>query len=247
MIKDKQINFGNYSLFSTIKSIGLLIALIFMIKMYLGERTSRIEQETLIEASNYKLKTWKDKNGKNLAKIQVLETRNEKTFLAFKSQDSTIQELQNLVKQNRSLFKNSKGTASIIKSETKIDTIAPTIVTKDTTNNPIYTSSIKDKWYNINSIATKDSTRVKLNTFHTLSLVMGSESQGLFKKRKTFATAKDDNPYSNIKDMRIYNVIEENKNFIIGPYIGTGATIINKEVKVGWQFGIGITYKLLEF
>tara|TARA_R110000851_G_scaffold97156_4_gene210696 strand:+ start:310 stop:1053 length:744 start_codon:yes stop_codon:yes gene_type:complete len=247
MIKDKQLNFGSYSLFSTLKSVALIVALIIMAKMYFGERDSRIEQQTLIEASADELKTWKNKDGENLAKIQVLETRNEKTFLAFKSQDSTIQQLQKLVRSNRSLFKNSRGTAGIIKSETKIDTIAPTTVTKDTENNPIYTAFIKDKWYNINSVATKDSTRVKLNTFHNISLVMGSEGKGFLKKKKSFATAKDDNPYSNIKDMRIYNVTEDIKHFVIGPYAGFGATIAGPDIKIGWQIGFGVTYKLFEF
>lgn len=247
-MKDKQINLGTYSLFSTIKSIVLIIAFFIMLKMYFGERASRIEQETLVEASTNKLKVWKNKNGENLAKIQVLETRNQKTFLAFKSQDSTIQELQRLVKQNRSLFKNSRGTASIIKSETKIDTIAPTIVSHDTINgNPIYKSFIKHKWYTANSVATKDSTRLTLSTLHNISLVMGSEGQGLFKKRKTFATAKDDNPFSNIKDMRIYNVVEDKKHFVVGPYVGFGATVAGPDVKAGWQIGVGLTYKLLEF
>ena len=79
MIKDKQLNFGSYSLFSTLKSVALIVALIIMAKMYFGERDSRIEQQTLIEASADELKTWKNKDGENLAKIQVLETRNEKT------------------------------------------------------------------------------------------------------------------------------------------------------------------------
>ena len=246
-MKDRQINIGTYSLFSTLKSITLIIAFFIMLKMYFKEKNFRLEQELLIEASTDELKTWKNKNGENLAKIQVLETRNEKTFLAFKSQDSTIQELQDLVKQNRSLFKSSKGTASIIKSETKIDTITPTEVSQDINNDPIYSATIKDKWYNVESTATKDSTRITLNTFHNMSLVMGSESQGLFKKRKTFATAKDGNPYSNIKDMRIYNVTDDVKHFVIGPYVGAGATLIDNEVKTGWQVGFGVTYKLLKF
>lgn len=247
-MKDKQISFGNYSLFSTLKSIALIVAFFIMLKMYFGERASRIEQETLIEASTNELKTWKNKDGENLAKIQVLETRNEKTFLAFKSQDSTIQELQTLVKHNRRLFKNSRGSASIIKSETKIDTTTATVVSKDSINGtPIYKSFIKDDWFTANTIATKDSTQLKLNTFHNISLVMGSEGQGLFKKRKTFATAKDDNPYSNIRDMRIYNVTEDVKHFVVGPYVGFGATIAGPDVKAGWQIGIGVTYKLLEF
>lgn len=247
-MKDRQINFGSYSLFSTLKSLALLVAFFIMLKMYLGERESRIEQETLIEASTDELQKWKNKDGENLAKIQVLETRNQKTFLAFKSQDSTIQELQALVKQNRKLFRDSKGAAGIIKSETKIDTIAPTLVSQDSLNgSPIYSSFIKDKWFTANSIATKDSTQLSLNTFHNISLVMGSEGQGFLKKRKSFATAKDANPYSNIKDMRIYNVIDDPKHFVVGPYIGGGLTKVGSGIKTGWQVGFGVTYKLFEF
>lgn len=246
-MKDRQINLGSYSLFSTLKSIALLVAFFIMLKMYLGERNSRIEQEVLIEASTDELKVWKDKDGQNLAKIQVLETRNEKTFLAFKSQDSTIQELQSLVKQNRRLFKDSKGAAGIIKTETVIDTTTATVVSQDNQNNPIYSSTISDKWFKAETTATKDSTQLKLNTFHNIKLVMGSEYQGLFKKRKSFATASDENPYSNIKDMRIYNVTEDTKRFSIGPYIGAGAVLIDNEVKAGWQVGFGVSYKLIEF
>ena len=246
-MKDKQINFGTYSLFSTLKSLALIVAFFIMLKMYFGERTSRIEQETLVEASTDELQKWKNKDGENLAKIQVLETRNQKTFLAFKSQDSTIQELQDLVKQNRRLFKNSKGSAGIIKSETKIDTTAATVVSQDKDNSPIYTSSIKDKWFTANTIATKDSTQISLSTLHNISLVMGSEGQGLFKKRKTFATAKDDNPYSNIQDMRIYNVTEDKKHFVIGPSVNFNATLSDGVVRAGWGVGFGVTYKLFEF
>lgn len=246
-MKDRQINIGTYSLFSTLKSLVLLVAFFIMLKMYFGERSSRIEQEILIEASTDELKTWKNKNGENLAKIQVLETRNEKTFLAFKSQDSTIQELQSLVKQNRKLFKDSKGAAGIIKSETIIDTTTTTVVSQDTQNNSIYSANINNKWYKVKTIASKDSTQIKLQTFHNISLVMGSESQGIFKKRKSFAIAKDDNPYSNIKDMRIYNVTQDRKQFSIGPYIGAGFSVNNSEVKPSWQIGLGLNYKLLEF
>ena len=76
---------------------------------------------------------------------------------------------------------------------------------------------------------------------------MGSEKQGFLKKRKTFATAKDDNPYSNIQDMRIYNVTEQKKHFVVGPYGGMGVTKAGPDVKAGWQIGVGVTYKLFEF
>lgn len=244
-MKDKQVNFGTYSLFSTLKSFALIVAFFIMLKMYFGERSSRVEQETLYEASTNELQKWKNKNGESLAKIQVLETRNHETFLSFKSQDSTIKELQKLVKDNKRLFKSSKGSASIIKSETNIDVGAVTRVSQDSSKGKlIYTSEANNKWYKIKTVATEDSTQIAVSTFHTMSLVMGSESQGLFKKRKTFAIAKDDNPYSNIKDMKIYNVTKREKNFVVGPYLGLG---VGGTQGIGWQVGFGVTYKLIEF
>jgi len=246
-MKDRQINFGSYSLFSTLKSAVLIIAFFIMLRMYFGEKDSRIEQETLIEAANSELQVWKNKDGENVAKIQVLETEKKETFLAFKSQDSTIQELQQLVKENRSYFRDHKGAAGIIRSETTIDTSGVTRVAKDSLKNPIYSSNIKSKWFDIKTIASIDTTKVQLKTFHSMSLVMGSESQGLFKRPKSFAVAKDANPNSNIKEMRIYNVKDDYKRFVVGPYVGYGATVIGSDVKLGWQAGIGITYKLKEF
>lgn len=220
----------------------LCSVLIFFSVMYYNERDARIEQENLVTASNDKLETWINKNGENVAKIAVLETANAKTFLAFQSQDSTIRELQQLVRDNRKLFNDSKGVAGIIKSETNINATGATEVTQDSvTKAPIYNSLLEDEWYTITTKATKDSTTVKLKTYHNLSLVMGSESQGLFKKKKPFAIAKDKNPYSNITDMRIYNVTEaEGSPFSIGPYVGFGATLIGSDVKVGWQVGAGV-------
>lgn len=245
-MKDKKISFnlGSYSLFSTLKSVALIIAFFIMLKMYFGEKDLRVEQEELVEASISELKTWKNKDGENLAKIQVLETRNEKTFLAFKSQDSTIQELQKLVKQNRRLFKNNKGSAGIIKSETDINATTATKVTQGADEFPVYNSFLGDKWYKADIIAGKDSTNLKLKTFHNISLVMGSEYQGLFKKPKPYAIAKDDNIHSNIKDMRIYNVVTNKKHFVVGPYIGGG---MNGLSNFEGQIGFGVTYKWFEF
>jgi hypothetical protein len=226
----------------------LFAALIFFSVEYFNERNKRIEQENLVTASNDELETWVNKNGENVAKIAVLETEKSKTFLAFESKDIIIRELQQLVRDNKKLFNNSKGVAGIIKSETNINAIGVTTVIQDTVNNsPIYKSNITNEWYNINTFAAKDTTTVKLKTYHSLSLVMGSESQGLFKKKKIFATAKDANPNSNITDMRIYNVTEAKRSpFSIGPYVGFGATLTGTDIKVGWQAGAGVKVDLIE-
>jgi hypothetical protein len=228
----------------TLWHIGLVIALLLMTYLYLNERNIRIEQETLIEASMSEIEVWRGKNGESIAKIQVLETSNKKAFLNLQTKDSTILDLQELVRINRKLFNDAKAAAAIIKSQTTIDTTTATVVTIDSVSNtPIYTANIKNKWYEANTVATKDSTTIKLTTVHNLSLVIGTESQGLFKKRKTVAIVQDDNPYSEIKDMRVYNVTQSKKRFVVGPYIGMGIT----GTSINWSVGLGVTYKLIEF
>ena len=238
---------GKMSL-SNILNIILVIAILVLGNMYFTEKGLRIEQENLVEAGYSELSKWKNAAGENMAKIQVLETQNAKTFLAFQSQDSTIKELQALVKENRRLFKKNQGTAAVVKTETKIDTTAVTTVTKDsTTGDNIYTSMFKSPWYDIKTTAKADSTNIDVTTYHTLSLVIGKEKQGLFKQAKTFAIAKDDNPYSNIKDMKVYNISQDNKRFIVGPNVGAGLSLSQGVVRASWQIGFGVTYKLLEF
>lgn len=225
-----------------------LIGVIFvLLNMYKEEKDKKEEQISLIESANDTIQFWKTKEGKNAAKISVLETMSSKTFLAFQSQDETIRELQKLVKDNNKLFKNSKGSASIIKSETNIDATGATTVTPGANGDPIYSANISNEWYNIKTIASKDTTLVNLKTTHSLKLVMGEESQGFWKPKKTFATAFDENPYSNITDMRIYNVTSNTKRFAVGPNVGGSALFYDGNVKIGWSVGVGVTYSLIRF
>lgn len=229
------------------RAVFILISLLGFY-LYLDQKNLNKEKDTLLEASHGELITWKNKNGENLAKIQVLETENINTLLDFKTKDSTIQELQKLVEENKKMLDNSKGTAGVIKSETEIVAEGKTDVAKDSiTGDPIYKSKIENEWYTINSIATKDSTKVSLKSFHNLSLVIGEERKNIFSKPKTYAIAKDSNPYSNIKDMRIYKVTRERKRFSLVTYTGFGATLIEQNVKVGFQAGVGIAFTIIKF
>lgn len=250
-IKDKQIPIKidtSFSLFRLIERVLLVGIIIFLWRMYSSEHDLFQEQKNLVEAANHTIRTWKSKDGKNMAKISVLETTNAKTLSDLQSTNQTINELKYLVQSNRKLLKK-QGSASIIKSETNIDTTAVTKVEKDTISGyPIYKSSITDKWYSISSVATKDSTSYDFSSYSNLNLTIGLEKQGLFKKPKPFAIANDDNPYTNIKDMRVYQVkLPKPKRFGIGPYGGYGLSVTGNEVKAGWQVGLGVSYDLIQF
>lgn len=211
--------------------------------MYSSKNKDFKEQENLLEASYDSISKWVSKDGKNMAKIEVLETTDAETFLKLKSKDSTINELKILVEKNKKLLKK-KGSAVIIKGETKIDTITNTIVIKDTiTGIDIYRSNIKTKWYNIETIAKKDSTQHFIKTFSNLSLIIGLEKQGLFKKPKPYGIASDENPYTDIKDMRIYNVsLPEIKNFSLAPSINIGTNLTGE-----FYWSVGASLQLNKF
>ena len=250
MIKDKQIQINtSFSLFRLIERLILIGIVIFLWNLYSGEKDALKEKENLIEAANAKLETWVDKDGRNMAKIAVLETANTKTLLSLESTNETINDLQTLVKRNGRLLKK-QGSASVIKAETKIDTFANTIVTVDTNNSPIYTASLTNPWYSIKSVASKDTTKYELSTFSKLNLTIGRERQGLFKKSKPYAMANDENPYTNIKDMRVYQVsLPKTKRLGMSIYGGYGATYIpqalpGNKLQSGWQLGVGTSYTI---
>jgi len=250
-LKDKQIQINtSFSLFKLIERVILICIIIFLWNLYSGTRDTLKEKENLIEASNAKLETWVDKDGRNMAKIAVLETANTKALLGLETTNETIMDLQTLVQRNRSLLKK-QGSASVIKAETKIDTFTNTIVTVDSNNFPVYTGSLTNPWYTIKSIATKDTTKYELSTFSKLNLTIGRERQGLFKPSKPYAMANDENLYTNIKDMRVYQVtLPKTKRFGASVYGGYGATYIPRanpgdKIQFGWQLGVGGTYTLI--
>lgn len=249
MIKDRPINFGSYSLFSTIKSLILIGLLLFVLKECHNQKISKEEQVNLNIASRDTIQYYKNKAGEEFAKRMVVETRETNTFLSFQTQDTLLRELQAEVRRNRRILRK-KGSSSIIKTETKIDTAGITSIAIDTiTHSPIYSSSVSNKWFDIRSVATKDSTSYSLNTFNKLKYTIGIEKTGFLGlgKGKPYAIANDENPYSSIKDMRTYQVTIPDKRFGISGYAGYGATIYKQQVIVGPQFGIGGTYTFIKF
>jgi len=200
------------------------------------------EKTNLIEALGDSLEVWKNKDGQSMAKIQILETQNAKTFTQLATTDKSIKKLQKLVEENQKLLKR-KGSGTIINTTTEIQTRVKTVVINDS----IYTGSFKDDWLSIESTSTGDSTKYKFKSRSELSLILGEEKVGLF-KRKPYAIVTDRNPHTNITGLRSYQVIPpKKKKFIIGPSIGYGILINNTGAQTGWILGGTVTYNLIQF
>lgn len=194
------------------------------------------EQSNLIESLQSGLKTWKDKDSLDHAKIQIIETSRERDFLKIQSKDSTITELQDLLKKSKI---NKRGSVTVIKTSTKVNTKTQTQVKDD-----IYLSHFNlDNWVIGNTIASRDSTEINLKIKNDYSVVIGNESQGWFKKPKMFVEVTNNNPYTDIKTLRTYKVVSpREKKFGLGPIIGYG---IGSNT-TGVFIGIGLQYSLIK-
>ena len=226
----------------------LLITIGVLFDVRTRDKAKIREQTNLVTSLNNNLKTWKDKNNQYHAKISVIETQNAKDFLTIHSNDSTIKDLQNTVKKYRRYLKKH-GSATVIHTSTGVSTTVVTkVVYKDTTN--CTDMKFKSKfnlngWVVGNTIASKDSTSINFKIKNVYSIVIGQESQGLFKRRKPFAEVINKNPYSETKSLKTYEVsMPKIKRFGVGPMIGVG---LGANGHIQWIIGIGVQYNLIRF
>jgi len=242
----------------TVALIGCIIVIFLLYKCNADIKKDYNELNNLQKALNSELVTWKDKDGLSVARIQVLETEKAETFIKLETKDSTIQELQNIVKENKRLLKE-KGSATIVKTETKIDTIfVPT-------NNTISIDSltgvlgeeINNKWieakygFNLHYEPTQrafiaDSTYYKLTMKHKYSVVIGLQPNGFLglSKGTPFADVKNYNPYTETTDVRTWQVSGiEDKKFNVSASVG----YMYNGVKWSPAVGVSLGYTIFKF
>lgn len=201
------------------------------------------------------LKSYKDKEGHLHARIATLEDGDTKNFLAIKSKDQTIKDLQFLVEHYKGQLKGG-GSATILGTETHVTKTTSTTVMKDTTKsntdtlqgeicNPTYTTSYKDKWIAYEIKMNKDSTNFGFVSTNKYSIVIGSERDNKWKfwtKKKSFVDVTNENPYDKTKTLRSFDVKPKKERFSIGIQGGYGLTIYGLSPYIG----IGAQFKILQ-
>jgi hypothetical protein len=239
----------------------LIIALLMLgtiFYLYTNSLKSQLKEQTnLVSSLNDTVKIWKDKDGLNHAKIEVIKTSSNKDFINLQSKDKEIVELQQLVKQYKKQLSKPGSSATNFTSETKIDNSfgikKDTIETKVVGNDTIklhkyeYDISLKDKkgieWVSGKAVATKDSLHLEQKIINKYSVIIGEESQGWFKPKKPFVEVINLNPFSETTKVKTYQVeTKPIKKIGIGPgvYYGIGNSF-QPQVFVG----IGIQYNFI--
>lgn len=228
----------------------LVIGITITGKKYYDQKLEDIEWNNEVLADS--IKQYKTKDGLNAARIKAFEASEAEHFLQIITKDSTILKLQKLVKENQKYI-GKQGSAAIINTQGYAEAIVPTKIKNDplipaTGNYPVYESNFNLKgWIWGSSISTKDSTSYKINYREELSLVIGREKTGFLGLGKStpYADVTLHNPYSVVKDMRVYQTkVPPIKRFGIGPNISYG-------IGSGFQsqvfFGVGLNYNLIQF
>ena len=195
-----------------------------------------------MEAVADTLSTYKDKDGNNVTMIQSLVSGRAKDIRELATSDSTILALKKVIRENEKKLKD-KGSVTVFETKTDIDTVFQTEVRfeKDSLNPIYYTKVNLDGWILGEVTAKVDSILLNLKIRNSYAIVVGEEKQGLFKKKKPFASVTNYNPYSETSDLRTYQVdLPRKRRFHIGP---SALVTLKGDIVIGG----GITYSFISF
>jgi len=126
---------------------------------------------------------------------------------------------------------------TIIKTQTKFKTTAPTII-KETVTDTVYLSDINVQDWITGTVETrKDSTTIDLQIKNEYSVQIGREKQFL-RKPKLYAEVTNKNPFTEIETVKTYDI-----NYLRRPSIQLGAFLgvsTNLKGNISPAIGVGI-------
>ena len=228
--------------------LGVAISLLFL---YNKEKNNYKEQVNLYNAITDNLKTWKDKDSLNLAKIQVMQTDKASDFLKIKNLEGTNLELQNLIKSQGKKIKDL-NTALIVKSETIIrDTTRIYYPIEGDTiifSQSVLLDSIKNEWITALYGFNKGRSVLDFTLVNDYHITIGYEGGNVFKQGTPFAIIKNLNPYTITNDLRVYQTsMKKQKRIGISLQTGFGGLydIKTKTLGYGPYVGLGVNYNIL--
>lgn len=212
--------------------IALLIVIVIVLSLVLRDKSIKLEvAQNNISAITDTLRV-DTIDGKERASILALQETNLKNLLKIQSSDSTIKELQRIIREH----KNSTQVV-YVEGESRVDTVFKTIV--DTINNyPVYSSNFNlNGWVQGSTLSTKDSTKLSLSIRNKYDVVISNKGE---------ATVINHNPYSTTKALRAATVhLPKPKRWGIGPSVGVQYNFGTS--KVAPYVGVGVTYSVIRF
>lgn len=108
---------------------------------------------------------------------------------------------------------------------------------------PEYTDTLDNGWISYTQRMNKDSSFLDLKVRNSFSAIVGTEKGSLFKRGRPFVDLNLDNPYSEVKELRTYQVAMPPKKKIgIGLNVGFG---FSGNLTPKPYVGIGVSYNFI--
>lgn len=229
---------------------GILVIIIFVLlatdcshRNVIQDFKTKYENQLLLLDT---VKHFKDKYGKSVAAIEILQVQNAEKILELKSDREIVKALQFEVQK----YKNQKlkpETITVVQEKIKFDTIFKTdstIIYIDSTGKEREEFIVKfnDNWVNLNGKVNFQSSdiSIEINNKYSVAFMRNKKT----KKMEVLVT--NDNPYSKVTDMLAYKItLPKPKHFGLGITGGYGLDLLNfKPVPF---IGVGISYNVIKF
>jgi len=229
-------------------SIGILIIIIFVLlatdcshRNIVQQFKTKYENQILLLDT---VKHYKDRYGKSVAAIEVLQIQNAEKILRLKSDREIVKALQFEIQK----YKGQKPeTITVVQEKIKFDTIFKTdstVIYVDSTGKEREEFLIKfnDNWVNLNGKVNFQSSDISIEINNKYSVAFMRNK----KTKKIEVLVTNDNPYSKVTDMLAYKVtLPKPKYFGIGITGGYGLDLMSfKPVPF---IGVGVTYNVIKF
>ena len=187
--------------------------------------------ENIISAQNDTISRYKDKLGREVAKIQSFEQTSIKDFLKINFQDSTIQKLQKELELQK---KKNIQYLVVIETYTKLDTTAKVIyIPTEVPTQPIYTYKYSDNWITLNDTVSHLKSKFKLEVYNDFSI------NSHRKKDVLITEITNNNPYTITTGIRSFSTsLPKQKKFGLGIQSGWNPWS-------GWYAGVGAQYTII--
>lgn len=240
-------------MFNKYKYIFLASLVLFMV-LFLKFGCNKIQAfkdlKSNYETISEQVKTYKNKNGELVGQIGSLETQTKKQFLSIKSKDSTIQWLQQTVKD----YKGKLESATVASTSTTDSGSTGTVVTKwDTIVNdsvieryPTYETLWRDKWSTGRITANNDSIVRNIKIRNEYEFTQGYERKFLFwNSDKLTVEMTNKNPNTITNEVRTVTFKDKPRLFSIGVGFAYGYDLLDGKRTV--IFGVNGSFTIVRF
>ena len=227
----------------------LSVAILILLVLWQNGCHKSSQYKDMRDSMNDSLKVVRNELGQERATISALKGERASILLNAKTKDSTIQWLQNVVKEYEGrletavVISNATETVEVIK-EVEVESIDTVYQDSLIFVYPQYKAKWSNKWEKGLILATRDSIFRDITVFNDYEITIGKEKNKWFKPREYNINVLNLNPRTTTKEVRSFALKAKPKRFVLSVQTGVGVHI--PSMRPSLYLGIGLGFVLLQ-